>query len=81
MEFVYLMNTLVADSIPSTKAMLLQICVEMKAMPWYSALATILEFMVENGWSSCFPRITDVSSLANIMDVMVYIVIEEFRIY
>ncbi|KAG6720395.1 hypothetical protein I3842_03G058900 [Carya illinoinensis] len=48
------------DAIPSNKAMLLQIYVSMKAMPWYTALPTISEYMVENGWTKCFPRISDV---------------------
>ncbi|RWW90389.1 hypothetical protein BHE74_00000496 [Ensete ventricosum] len=42
------------DSIPSNKAMLLQIIVAMKAMPWYCMLPTLSEYMVENGWTRCF---------------------------
>ncbi|KAM4131563.1 hypothetical protein ACJW30_01G184500 [Castanea mollissima] len=48
------------DAIPSNKAMLLQIYVAMKAMPWYCALPTLSEYMVENGWTRCFSRISDV---------------------
>nr|DAD35403.1 TPA_asm: hypothetical protein HUJ06_006043 [Nelumbo nucifera] len=39
------------DAIPSNKAMFLQTFVAMKAMPWYSALPTLSEYMVENGWT------------------------------
>ncbi|XP_057487903.1 delta(7)-sterol-C5(6)-desaturase-like [Actinidia eriantha] len=53
----------------------------MKAMPWYSALPTISEFMVETGWTRCFPRITDVGWLANVTYVMIYLVIVKFGIY
>ncbi|CAN6706543.1 unnamed protein product [Malus baccata var. baccata] len=48
------------DAVPSNKAMLLQIYVAMKAMPWYCALPTVSEYMVENGWAKCFARISDV---------------------
>ncbi|KAE8668955.1 Delta(7)-sterol-C5(6)-desaturase [Hibiscus syriacus] len=47
------------DAIPSNKAMLLQIYVAMKAMPWYCALPTLSEYMVENGWTKCYARISD----------------------
>lgn len=75
------MNTHVADAIPSTKAMLLQISVAMKAMPWYCALPTISEFMVENGWTRCFARISDVSWLAYLGYLILYLVLVEFGIY
>ncbi|XXG83718.1 hypothetical protein AAC387_Pa10g1409 [Persea americana] len=39
------------DSIPTNEAMLLQIIVAMKAMPWYSALPTVSEYMIESGWT------------------------------
>ncbi|KAH7850886.1 hypothetical protein Vadar_004192 [Vaccinium darrowii] len=69
------------DAIPSRQAMLLQISVAMKAMPWYCALPTISEFMVESGWTRCFARIGDVSWLAYLEYSVVYLVIVEFGIY
>ncbi|KAF4375849.1 hypothetical protein G4B88_002196 [Cannabis sativa] len=51
-EGVEFHNILNADAIPSNKAMLLQIYVAMKAMPWYCALPSISEYMIENGWTS-----------------------------
>ena len=77
----FLMDTLFADAIPSTKSMLLQISVAMKAMPWYSLLPTVSEYMIENGWTRCFARISDVSWPAYLMYLIVYLVIVEFGIY
>ncbi|XP_017439581.1 delta(7)-sterol-C5(6)-desaturase isoform X2 [Vigna angularis] len=45
------------DAIPSQRAMLLQIGVAMKAMPWYTLLPTVSEYLVENGWTKCYPRL------------------------
>ncbi|KAM4123792.1 hypothetical protein ACB094_01G183100 [Castanea mollissima] len=56
------------DAIPSNKAMLLQIYVAMKAMPWYCALPTLSEYMVENGWTRCFSRISDVWPFTHLME-------------
>lgn len=61
--------------------MLLQIYVAMKAMPWYSALPTISEYMVENGWARCFSRISDVSWHAYLMYLAIYLIFVEFGIY
>lgn len=72
---------LVADAIPSNKAMLLQIYVAMKAMPWYSALPTLSEYMVENGWTRCFSRISDVSFFSYLGYMITYLMIVEFGIY
>lgn len=69
------------DAIPSNKAMLLQIVVTMKAMPWYSALPSLSEYMVENGWTKCYPRISDVGWFAYLAYLAIYLVIVEFGIY
>ncbi|CAN1227614.1 unnamed protein product [Linum perenne] len=47
------------DAIPSNDAMLMQIYVAMKAMPWYTLLPTVSEYMVENGWTKCYPGILE----------------------
>ncbi|KAF7133068.1 hypothetical protein RHSIM_Rhsim09G0050000 [Rhododendron simsii] len=75
------MTTHVADAIPSTKAMHKQISVAMKAMHWYCALPTISEFMVENGWTRCFARISNVSWLVYLGYLILYLVLVEFEIY
>lgn len=69
------------DAIPAKYAMMLQISVAMKAMPWYSALPTISEYMVENGWTNCFSRISDIGWLSYFSYLVVYLVFVEFGIY
>ncbi|PIA33365.1 hypothetical protein AQUCO_04100053v1 [Aquilegia coerulea] len=69
------------DAIPSTQAMFLQIMVAMKAMPWYTLLPTVSEYMIENGWSRCYPRISDVGWAAYLIYLAIYLVFVEFGIY
>ncbi|KAF6165671.1 hypothetical protein GIB67_012568 [Kingdonia uniflora] len=69
------------DAIPSVKAMILQITVAMKAMPWYVVLPTISEYMVERGWMRCFSRISDVGLPLYLIYLAVYLTIVEFGIY
>ncbi|KAF4363278.1 hypothetical protein F8388_001819 [Cannabis sativa] len=80
-EGVEFHNILNADAIPSNKAMLLQIYVAMKAMPWYCALPSISEYMIENGWTRCFSRINDIGWLGYFIYLAAYLVIVEFGIY
>lgn len=61
--------------------MLLQIGVAMKAMPWYTALPTISEYMIEHGWTKCYSRIGDVGWVAYLGYLIVYLVFVEFGIY
>lgn len=70
-----------ADAIPTNKAMLLQIAVAMKAMPFYVVLPTISEYMVEKGWTRCFASIDEVGWLAYFGNLAVYLTIVEFGIY
>ncbi|KAJ8761762.1 hypothetical protein K2173_004572 [Erythroxylum novogranatense] len=63
------------DNIPTTKAMLLQIYVAMKAMPFYCALPTLSEFMIENGWTKCFSTISKVSWFTYILYSVSYFVL------
>nr|XP_043607831.1 delta(7)-sterol-C5(6)-desaturase-like [Erigeron canadensis] len=69
------------DAIPSRKAMLLQIYVAMKAMPFYVALPTFSEYMIENGWTRCFSQISDVGWLSYAVNLGVYLIVVEFGIY
>ncbi|KAJ6369687.1 hypothetical protein OIU76_028019, partial [Salix suchowensis] len=69
------------DAIPSNRAMLLQIYVAMKAMPWYTLLPTVSEYMIENGWTKCYTSISEVGWFAYIMYMAIYLVIVEFGIY
>lgn len=61
--------------------MLLQIYVAMKAMPWYCALPTLSEHMIESGWTRCFSRISDAGWPAYLAYTSIYLVLVEFGIY
>lgn len=61
--------------------MRLQIIVSMKALPWYGALPTVAEYMVERGWTRCFSSISEVGWPAYLVYVMLYLVLVEFGIY
>ncbi|KAK4487282.1 hypothetical protein RD792_006109, partial [Penstemon davidsonii] len=74
-------NYLISDAIPSNRAMVLQIGVAMKAMPFYCALPTLSEYMIENGWTKCFSRIGDVGWMAYLCYLTAYLVFVEFAIY
>ncbi|KAG5623627.1 hypothetical protein H5410_008845 [Solanum commersonii] len=77
-----LMNILIADeAILSKQAMVLQISVAMKAMPWYCILPSVSEYLIENGWTKCFARISDVGWLTYFINTAIYLVIIEFGIY
>ncbi|KAK1320647.1 hypothetical protein QJS10_CPA03g00563 [Acorus calamus] len=69
------------DSIPSKQAMSLQIMVAMKAMPWYCALPTVTEVMVERGWTKCFSSIHEVGWPSYLFYLTIYMVLVEFGIY
>ncbi|KAB1671240.1 hypothetical protein [Gossypium barbadense] len=69
------------DAIPTNKAMLLQIYVAMKAMPWYCALPSLSEYMIENGWTKCYDRVGEVGWLPHLLYLSLYLVFVEFGIY
>lgn len=69
------------DCIPSRKAMALQIKVAMVAMPWYTLLPTVSEYMIESGWTRCYTRIADVGFPAYFLYLAIYLAIVEFGIY
>ncbi|XP_077244628.1 delta(7)-sterol-C5(6)-desaturase-like [Tasmannia lanceolata] len=69
------------DFIPSNESILLQIMVTMKAMPFYSALPTVSEYMIESGWTRCFSSISEVSWPAYLVYLTIYLGIVEFGIY
>ncbi|KAJ8442483.1 hypothetical protein Cgig2_022366 [Carnegiea gigantea] len=69
------------DCIPSKRTMLLQIKHAMKAIPWYSLYIAFDEYMVENGWTRCFPRISDVGLQAYLGYVIIYLCLCEVGIY
>lgn len=60
---------------------MLQIWVTMKAMPVYTGLPTLSEYMIERGWTKCFARIEDVGWLTYVGLVIAYLAVVEFGIY
>ncbi|XP_068637313.1 delta(7)-sterol-C5(6)-desaturase-like [Aristolochia californica] len=69
------------DAVPSNESMRLQIIVTMKAMPWYSVLPTVSEYMIESGWTKCFSSISEVGWPMYLIYLSVYLAIVEFGIY
>ncbi|XP_057756661.1 delta(7)-sterol-C5(6)-desaturase-like [Arachis stenosperma] len=69
------------EAIPSSEAMLMQIQVSMKALPWYTLLPTIEEYITEGGFTRCFPRVHYVGWLHYVVYVALYLILVEFGIY
>ncbi|KAK9688651.1 hypothetical protein RND81_09G001000 [Saponaria officinalis] len=65
----------------SRKGMVSQIGVTMKAVPLGVFLHTGMEYVVEMGWTRCFPRISDVGVVAYLCYVIVYLGIVEAGTY
>eukprot|EP00899_Mesostigma_viride_P006889 jgi/Mesvir1/16200/Mv08462-RA.1 len=55
--------------------------VAMPGMPFYSALPTFAEWMVEQGWSKCYPAISDIGLPAYCAYFVVYMTFVEFGVY
>jgi Delta7-sterol 5-desaturase len=75
------LKSVVADAVPSRRAIFLQISVALKAMHWYTLLPTLSEYLTEIGWTRCFPRLNNVGWIAYIGYLAMYMVIVEFGIY
>ncbi|KAH0933777.1 hypothetical protein HID58_010894 [Brassica napus] len=69
------------DAIPTRKAMLLQIHVAVKAMPCYTLLPTVSEYMIESGWTRCYSSIGELSWFLYFVSIATYLVLVEFGIY
>jgi Delta7-sterol 5-desaturase len=69
------------DSVPTTEAMRKQIIVASKAMPFYCALPTLSEFMVESGWTRCYFDISEVGFSMYLIYMALYLIFVEFGIY
>lgn len=70
-----------ADGILSNKAMLLQILVAMKSMPFNSVVPTLSEYMIQRGWTRCFSSISDVGWPLYIFYLSTHLLICEFGNY
>jgi len=53
----------------------------MRAMPMYTGLPTLSEYMIEKGWTKCFVRIEEVGLPTYICTVVAYLALAEFAIY
>lgn len=71
----------IAGGIPSKEPIMLQIWVTMKAMPVYTALPTLSEYMIEKGWTKCFARVDEVGWPTYLALVISYLALVEFGIY
>ncbi|CAN8269819.1 unnamed protein product [Cochlearia groenlandica] len=69
------------DVIPTRKAMIMQIYVSMKAMPWYTLLPTVSEYVIERGWTKCYSTLDQFNWFLCFFYMVIYIVLVEFMIY
>ncbi|WOK93492.1 hypothetical protein Cni_G02190 [Canna indica] len=69
------------DYIPSNKTILLQIIVAVKAIPWYSLLPILTEYMIEKGWTKCYCSINEVGWPIYLTYVTIYLILIEFGVY
>ena len=70
------------EALPAYHAMWLQIVVAMQAMPLYTALPTIIEYMVESGWTQAYSQIEEGGSpLLFAVRLFLYLLGVEFCIY
>lgn len=70
-----------AGGIPRKEPILKQIYVTMQAMPLYTLLPTLSEYMVERGWTRSYARVGEVGLLKYLLFFALYMVIVEFGIY
>ncbi|KAJ7542064.1 hypothetical protein O6H91_10G087700 [Diphasiastrum complanatum] len=68
-------------NIPGWEPVLMQIQVSMQAMPMYTALPTLSEYMVEKGWTRCYSQIEQVGWSMHLGHCILYLVIVEVGIY
>ncbi|KAH0944253.1 hypothetical protein HID58_003890, partial [Brassica napus] len=69
------------DSVPTRKAMILQIYVAMKAMPWSALVPTVSEYMIERGWTKCYSTLDQFNWFLCLVYIAFYLVLVEFMIY
>ncbi|KAL1211406.1 putative Delta(7)-sterol-C5(6)-desaturase 2 [Cardamine amara subsp. amara] len=69
------------DSIPTKKAMLVQIYVAMKAIPMYTLLPAITEYMIERGWTQCYSTADQVNWFLCVLYIVLYLAFLEFAAY
>ena len=70
-----------SDSIPTRKAMIQQIHVAVKGMPWYTLFPTVSEYMIERGWTKCYSTLDQFNWFLCFVYIVLYLVIVEFGMY
>ncbi|KAL5671275.1 hypothetical protein ACJX0J_015581, partial [Zea mays] len=70
-----------ADAIPTNEAMKKQIVVASKAMPFYCALPTLSEYMIESGWTRSYFDISEIGFSMYLCYMAMYLIFVEFGIY
>nr|XP_018900768.1 PREDICTED: delta(7)-sterol-C5(6)-desaturase-like isoform X1 [Bemisia tabaci] len=69
------------EAVPSIRSMLMHIKISMQSLPFYSGLPTLIEYVVEKGWTKCYAKLEEVSWATYIGNTIAYLMIIEFGIY
>ncbi|GBG73803.1 hypothetical protein CBR_g17142 [Chara braunii] len=67
--------------VPRTEDMLKQIRVSIVSMPIYSALPTLSEYMIEQGWTKSYHSINEVGWPTYFLLLVLYFLVIEFAVY
>ncbi|KMZ61546.1 hypothetical protein ZOSMA_51G00370 [Zostera marina] len=80
-RFLVHRGRLAKDTLPPNKAMIVQMLVAMKALPMYSVLPALSEFLVEKGWTRCYSSINEVGWPLYFVHVAAYLMVCEIGVY
>ncbi|KAK9665797.1 hypothetical protein RND81_14G137200 [Saponaria officinalis] len=69
------------DGMPSRRAMISDASIALISIPGSMLFSTAFEWMAENGWTRCYPRISDVGWPAYFCHLLIYLSLAEFGIY
>ncbi|KAL2921562.1 Delta(7)-sterol-C5(6)-desaturase [Bienertia sinuspersici] len=69
------------ETIPSRRVMISQASEGLTSIPCGALVSTTFEWLVVNGWTKCYPRISDVGWTSYVMHIVIYFVVVEFGIY
>ncbi|XP_021760581.1 delta(7)-sterol-C5(6)-desaturase-like [Chenopodium quinoa] len=69
------------ETMPSKRAMISQAIGALISIPVNTLFSTMFEWMIENGWSRCYPRISDVGWQSYVLHTLTYLFAVEFGIY
>eukprot|EP00897_Mesotaenium_endlicherianum_P001095 jgi/Mesen1/10987/ME000097S10565 len=69
------------EAYPSREAIWKQIVVSMQSTPLYVSLPTLSEYMIEQGWTKCYSRISEVGIVTYLLLFAAYMIFVEAGIY